>query len=549
MVRWRRVVPGVLVVLVVAVAAPGALARNEQILLGATYYVSPTGNDSASGTSPATAWRTLDRVTAASLLPGDRVLLRAGSTFSGGLYLQPGESGTPGAPISISTYGSGRARISAGAGTGIFVYDAEEIAISNLVLAGSGASSNTGDGISFYNDLAGNVKLQHVRIIGVDASGFGGYGVAIGGWNKASGFQDVKVTSSALHDNGRGGLTTYGPDFQPGAPSYANQDVYVGHVRAYNNLGNPSDLANPSGNGIVLGSVSKGQIERSVAYGNGSQARAPEGPVAIWAYDSTGVTIQYNEAYGNRTGGPADGDGFDLDQNTSSSVVQYNYSHDNDGAGYLLYSGQSNSSHTGNTVRYNISQNDGRKNSYGAIFGGGRISNDAIYDNTVYLSPSASGSPPAVLFTSVGSGVSVRNNVFYVTGGLPLVIAPTVVTSSLVFQQNDYYSATGAFSVTWGAARYTSLATWRSATGQERLGNAPTGLTLDPLLVSAGGGGTLGNADLLGNLTAYKLQATTPLLNSGLDLQGIFGISTGGRDFYGLALPNGAGFELGAAEA
>jgi hypothetical protein len=271
--------------------------------------------------------------------------------------------------------------------------------------------------------------------------------------------------------------------------------------------------------------------------------------VAIWAYDSTGVTIQYNEAYGNRTGGPADGDGFDFDQNTSSSVAQYNYSHDNDGAGFLLYSGQSNSNHTGNIVRYNISQNDGRKNSYGAIFGGGRISNDAVYDNTVYLSPSASGTPAAVLFTSVGSGISVRNNVLYVTAGLPLVVAPAVATGSLVFQQNDYYSATGAFSVTWGSTRYTSLATWRTRTGQERLSTAATGLTVDPHLVSAGGGGTIGNADLLGSLTAYKLQATTPLLNAGLDLQAEFGASTGGHDFYDVAVPNGAGFELGAAEA
>src|SRR6266487_4526021 len=45
---------------------------------GVTYYISPAGSDSAAGTSPTTAWRTLGRANSASLRPGDRVLLQGG---------------------------------------------------------------------------------------------------------------------------------------------------------------------------------------------------------------------------------------------------------------------------------------------------------------------------------------------------------------------------------------------------------------------------------------------------------------------------------------
>jgi hypothetical protein len=512
----------------------------------ATYYVSSSGNDFHGGTSPSTAWRTIARVNSAVLHPGDTVLFQGGATFTGLLYLGPGEGGTSSAPISLGSYGTGRATISGGTGTAISVYDVAGISIKNLIVVGSGAT-NTTDGISFYNDLGGNTKLPYILINGVDVSGFGDYGILIGAWNGASGFQNVTVTNSAIHDNARGGFSTYGPPFQPASPTYALANVYVGHVTAYNNRGVPTDANRNSGNGIVLGSVSGGTVERSVAHDNGALCPAHGCGVGIWAYDSTVVSIQYNESYNNRTGSTVDGDGFDLDQNTSNSVLQYNYSHGNDGAGYLLYTGQSNSSWTGNTVRYNISQNDGRKNSYGSIFIGGRVYKTAVYNNTLYIAPAPSGSPPAFRILSVGSGNSVRNNIVYTTGGLRMVSSPAVSTAALVFQQNDYFTPSSTFKVVWGGTFYSSLSTWRTATKQEQLGSTQTGRTVDPKLTNPGGGGTIGNADKLATLTAYVLQTTTPLRDVGLNLS-TFGIAMGGHDFYGVTVPTGTGPEIGASE-
>ncbi len=434
------------------------------------------------GSSPGTAWRTITRVNAESLGPGDR------------------------------------------------------------------ATTNTGSGINFFNDLPGDTKLQSVRISDVVVKGFGQYGIAIGGWNGASGFADVSVTRADLHHNGRAGLITYGPPFPPGAPSYANRDVAVSYVRAYNNYGDPDDLVRNSGSGIALGSVHNGSIERSVAHDNGGLCRANECGVGIWAYDSTGITIQFNLSYGNETGGTTDGDGFDLDQNTANSVVQYNYSYGNDGAGYLLFSAPPNVDHHSNTVRYNVSENDGRKNALGAISGGGNIYDDAIYNNTVYLSAPFVGRPPAVLFVSVGGGVTVRNNIFYVADGLPMIAAPKLDRDSLLFQQNDYFSPLRWFEVDWGSQVYTGLRSWRTATGQEGLDGSPTGLTVDPRLVAAGAGGALRDADRLSDLVAYRLRDDTPLLRVGLDLASRFGIDTGGRDYFGVPVPSGKGPEIGASE-
>ena len=105
---------------------------------GTTYYVdAQSGDDAASGTSAGTAWRTFANVNVTAFEPGDRILLRAGSSWSasgtgvareaydyttwtggqpthvtgldGTALLAPRGSGTAEAPIVLSSYGDGAA--------------------------------------------------------------------------------------------------------------------------------------------------------------------------------------------------------------------------------------------------------------------------------------------------------------------------------------------------------------------------------------------------------------------------------------------------------
>src|SRR5690606_6954009 len=72
-----------------------------------------TGNDANNGTSAASPWKKLNRVSDASFVPGDVILFKRGDVWSGptdGL-LAPCKntscSGTLAAPILISAYGTG----------------------------------------------------------------------------------------------------------------------------------------------------------------------------------------------------------------------------------------------------------------------------------------------------------------------------------------------------------------------------------------------------------------------------------------------------------
>ena len=77
------------------------------------YYVSHRGNDSNAGTAKR-PWRSLSRVNAATLRPGDRVLLEGGRTFDGNLVLDERSSANPQQPITIGSFRKGRAVIHAG---------------------------------------------------------------------------------------------------------------------------------------------------------------------------------------------------------------------------------------------------------------------------------------------------------------------------------------------------------------------------------------------------------------------------------------------------
>lgn len=515
------------------------------------YYISPNGNDAGAGTSVATAWRTITRVNAAHYQPGDHVLFEGGQTFIGSILLGEASQGTPTGPVVIASYGAGRATINSGLSSGLYVHNAGGIEVRQLNFTGAGRLRNTSSGVVFYLDSA-NTHLQHLMLDSLDVSGFRSSGITIGSWKGTSGYSNVCVTNCRVHDNGQDGLSSYSESLA------AHHNWKVANCIAYNNSGRADVTTTHSGSGIVLGGIDGALIEHCEAYNNGwLNANPTGGPVGIWGWNCNNLVIQKCESHHNRSGTPRDGGGFDIDGGCTNSILQYNYSHDNDGPGYLIAQYVGAPPLTDVTIRYNISENDARRYDLASILlwssgDNGGIQRAAIYNNTVFLSPPASGSVPrAVYVSSEGvSQVTLRNNVFQTTGGLPVV--ESLASSGVLFQGNCYWSTDAPLLVRWNGTDFNNLADWRAAAGQEVLKTRTTGLVLDPKLVAAGTGGSLiGGAAVLpsGAPVAYRLLRSSPLLGGALNLQTEFGVAPGEQDCYGEPTPKpGVLGNVGASE-
>ncbi|HSS59757.1 MAG TPA: right-handed parallel beta-helix repeat-containing protein, partial [Solirubrobacteraceae bacterium] len=161
-----------------------------------TYYVASSGSDSASGTSPSSPWRTLLAVDGHRFAPGDSVLLRCGSSFSG--PLRPQASGTPSAPVRFDAYGScsgsSRPLVVDGGSAGIDVEGLSWVTFANLAISGhagsggdaihlGGGSHLTFDHILAQGDTTGvrndssstttAVLISNSRFVGTGAAGVG----------------------------------------------------------------------------------------------------------------------------------------------------------------------------------------------------------------------------------------------------------------------------------------------------------------------------------------------------------------------------------------
>lgn len=505
-----------------------------------TFYVSPDGDDRNDGMSPEKPWRTLDHADEAQYRPGDRLLLKGGERFRGSLTLGEEEAGSPTRPVVIASYGTGRATIAPRGKSGITVHDTAGVEIRNLALVGDRKALREGVGIAFRNKLPGARRLDHVRITEVEARGFQN-GIGVGAEKGAvAGYGDVRITDVSVHHNLEAGLVFYGPAFKADHPAYAHVGVRIERVKAYANAGDSTSVERNTGSGITLGSVRQATVTHSEAHDNGahSAAAAEEGPEGIWVYDSTRVVLEKNRSYRNRTGSRVDGGGFGLDNNVSSSVMQYNLAYGNDGPGFLAYSGQPTGAHKNNVIRFNMSWDDARKlPEYGGIVAyGTRMTNLQIYHNTVVMrtgglpSAKAVGSrPPALRLRDGMRDVRVHNNIFATDGG-PLVEAQSAYgPSTFRLQGNDYYSS-GPWALRWGPWRFVSLAGWRATSRQEMLHGRATGSTGDPCL--AGLAASVSDGAGAGNLVP-RCRDRAPV---GLGPEAL-GVDPGPVDYFGNRVP------------
>lgn len=521
----------------------------------ANYYICSSGDDSNPGTSPEQAWKTIDKVNETTFKVGDSIFFEGSKRFKGSLRFDAADSGTGVNPVTVGSYGSGRATVISGNRHGLYAENCAGFVVKDLNFVGSGRTDpNGGSGVYFFTDLIGE-KPECIQIENVQISGYRWEGIHIAGARGSnSGFRDVRITRAEVFDNGDKGIAFSGS--QPRG-DWVHKEIYVGKCKVYDNLGIAGKKGH-TGNGIILSSVDGAIIEFCEAYNNGEFCDDPcsGGPIGIWAWDSHKVVIQYCESYDNKTANEKDGGGFDLDGGCVNCVMQYNYSHGNYGAGYGIYQYAGAREFKDNVIRYNISENDGLAGRYGGINlwstnSSGGIQNTKIYNNTVYISHDTKGAAiadlPAVEGTTYVYNTEIYNNIFLSAAGKKVVDIPHP-SGSWSFKGNCYWSSGAPPEIVWGDKTYTSLAAWRSATAQERMGDSDVGFEADPKLIDPAKGGTVGDVHRLVSLKAYQLQSSSPLIDAALDIKSLFGIDVGKHDYYGTEIPSGAKFDIGAAE-
>lgn len=479
------------------------------------YYVSPAGDDANPGTE-AKPWRSVAKVNETDLEPGDRVLFEGGKTFIGPVALTDKHSGSAGKRVEFSSYGAGRATIDGGNGIAFTATGCNHLTVRNLNFIGNGRKTgNTENGVFL-------TKAEEVEVDQIEISGFRTNGLLLMSVRKA------RITQVYAHDNGASGITV-----GIGEPDWS-EHVYIGYCVAENNPGDPSNLENHSGSGIVVGSVRDCLIEYCEAMNNGwDMPPRGNGPVGIWAWNADRVTIQFCVSHDNKSTG-GDGGGFDLDGGVTNSVMQYNYSYYNMGPGFFLCQYPTAPVWKNNIVRYNVSVNDGYKNDCSGInvYGGDeRMSDAEVYNNTVYNTKGGavglSGIPaPRIRF---------RNNIF-VTGAVEMIRGDA---SPSRFERNLYWVVDPSGVV---AGEYKTLAEWAKATGQEMVEGKLVGLWADPLLTELGTMPHIAPTDL-SKLLAYRLQPGSPGLKAGLTIE-----DNGGRDFWGTKVPEVGKPSIGACQ-
>ena len=525
------------------------------------YYVNTTGNNT-DGLSIANAWTSLDKINTKNFNGGDTIVFEGGKTFTGNIEFDNNDGNSATKPIILSTYGSGQATIKTNLTTkcGFKATNTQGFHISNLKFMGPGNGTQKDiDGMLFFtSNQAG--YLSNIQIKNCEVSGFGYCGIRFySNWdaNVKAGYKDVVIDQCKVHDCRENGIVTFGYDVQT-TNFYHHKKFTIKNTEVYNITGYASSTH--KGSGIVLSQIDSSIIERCVAYNTGTANSACGGPGGIWVWAANAITIQYCESHHNSSGTSTgcDGLGFDLDGGVTNSIIQYCYAHDNDGAGYLLGNFAGARPWGNNILRYCISVNDAKtNNSAVTLFTAPSTTWNGLklYNNTIYVSPSSKNKYStfgAFQMTDYGtnmSGVECYNNIFYTSGGLPLVTVPnTFVAQTPKFIGNLYYTNGEPFSITYGS-KYTSLTDFRSAGSYcEKNGNNNTGLNADPQLININKSPLTVFPKPTDSLNAFHFSQMSPCRNAGLDLQSLFNINMGNRDYWGNTIKNENAYDIGAYE-
>lgn len=526
------------------------------------YYVSPTGNDTNPGTVAA-PWQTISKVNSFTFPEGSIVAFQGGATFTGCLVINkknvPNSSASN--PFTLTSY-SGTATISSNCsgttGAAITGDSVDGFTVDGLKIVNG---SSTIYGVLLENQSTTwptqSMTVKNSEITGfapVSGNANGGeiwiIGYALNG-NKGP-INNIQILNNSLH-----GAAVTSPDgVGIGGFGYGQNitNVLVQGNTVYN-LGMP---AAETGAGILADGWSTGTIQHNLIHDIGANVTSCGGTSGIETYNSNAITVAYNEVF-NVQPSPAysagcDWNGIDLDGGTTNSTVEYNYTHNNAGAGYLGYNGNPSGTTWGpNTYRYNISENDDLQASEGGAFvivPNAPPHTTSIYGNTIFNNQAERASAVPACFSfgyaagTWASGSLIADNICNISnpsGGVNLYNNPYGQTGMTL--SNNLYFSTSSPTWVWGSTSYNSIASWQAA------GFETAAFWSDPQFAGPGNGGTCSWSPSSGLglqpcPQAYQLHVGSPAFGNGLAVS-----DNGGVDYYGnpLASPPSIGAYSGSS--
>ncbi|WP_460528970.1 discoidin domain-containing protein [Flindersiella endophytica] len=562
-------------------AAEPTLPGNQPNRTGGTdYFLDATnGRDSASGTSPRNAWRSLAKANATTFRPGDRILLKAGEEWHDG-QLWPKGSGSAGRPITISAYGNasaGKPYIATNGNvpspfradgtknpetvglTGAIVLRNQQYwEINNVELSNDDDFATdihtervVRDGImvSINADLlpagADNImdyfRISNVYVHNTDGPDFwqqmhyGGVNFQVFGSRKYTEygtggyyFKNVRIENNRFVNVELHAVQfafNWFNDRYPEAGQYDEtgkwhegwEQLWVRTRDLYSrDVYIGHNYAESIGQGAIQLANTKNMV---VEYNevNGFLERYGSVSVALYLWAGADSVMQYNEVYG----GPHnefDGTAWDLEYTNFNVTYQFNYSHDN-AAGWMSYMGNSSNS----TARYNLSVNDNGvlvKNMLSTNYSPTYFTNNTFVYN---------GSDLDYFHDETFlSKVYFLNNIFYNTSTTATTpwYRRTGALRQAVFSNNDFYEASGTHS------------------SQEPAD--PRGVRVDPRFVGDPAQYVTGaGVDQIRRAAAhFKLRDDSPLIDAGR-----YNPHLGTSDFLGTHIYYGDAPDIGMAES
>ena len=504
-----------------------------------TYYVdSENGDDAADGMTEATAWKTLDRINQMQFKPGDEILLKRGSVFSG-QQLKPNGEGTQEEPIKLYAYGEGSLPLIQGNAENLYAvhfvntpyWEVSDIEVTNW--GEEDLKGRTGIVVQAENyGTLNHFYLRNVLVHDVNGDSVtkdydnGGIYFGIRGQDTPSKFNDILLENVTVKDVNRTAISVGATSFSGLYNDHAVGEGYgqevIDQYSSTNVIIRNCYIENAGGDSIVTLYCDSPVVEYNISNaGCATSGEAGQYSAGIWPWRCEDALFQYNEVYNSKPNG--DGQAWDLDW-ANRTLYQYNYSHGNTGGALLICKEESNYG----MFRYNISQND--TYFFDHTYTGG--STAVIHNNTFYAGPDTQG-VDRYSSTNTEPKILLANNIFY--NGESTNRKPVWQDGSLNYYNNLYY-------------------------GYDAIPNDNRAVSGDPLLRAPGTGNAVGavqdNADHTAMAQGYELQKGSPAINSGVFVEyaidQMFGedkfhAAAAEADYFGNALYNGEP-DIGAHE-